>query len=310
MKKLLTLLFLSLVATNINAQNIAIQTFGNAKDKPILFLHGGPGYNSVAFEQTTAEKLSENGFYVISYDRRGEGRNDQLKAEFTFEQTFEDLNQIYKTYELNKSTLIGHSFGGVVATLFAEKYPEKIETLILVGSPISMQETLKNVISKSKAIYISNDDKVNLNYINMLEKMDSTSLEYSSYTFMHAMSNGFYSTKMPNEKAISLYQKFKTDSLLKIYASKMQYLAPQKFWENEKYTSITLAKNVKDLVAKKVPCFAISGKEDGLYSKEQVANLKNILGDTMVEYLENCSHNVFIDRQEKFIELLNNWTKK
>jgi len=309
MNKLLTLVVLILFGASINAQNIEVETFGNEKDKPIVFLHGGPGYNSVAFEQTTAEELSKNGFYVISYDRRGEGRNEQLKAEFTFNQTFEDLNQIYKTYDLKQSNLIGHSFGGVVATLFADKYPEKINTLILVGSPISMQETLRNVVSKSKAIYEEKDDKVNLNYINMLEKMDSTSLEYSSYSFMHAMSNGFYSTKTPNKKALILYQKFKSDSLLKKYASKMGYLAPQKFWENEKYTSISLTKNLQSLLTKKVNVFAVYGKEDGLYSKEQVEDLKNILGDTKVAYLENCSHNVFIDRQEKFIELFKDWTK-
>lgn len=309
MNKLLSLILLTIFGTIVNAQNLEVETFGNEKGKPIIFLHGGPGYNSVAFERTTAEELAKNGFYVISYDRRGEGRNEHLSAEFTFKQTFEDLNQIYKTYKLKKSTLIGHSFGGVVATLFADKYPEKIKTLILVGSPISMQETLRNIITKSKAIYATKDDKTNLNYINMLEKMDSTSLEYSSYSFMHAMSNGFYSTKSPNEKAINLYQKFQTDSLLKKYASKMEYLAPQKFWKNEKYTSISLTKNLENLIVKKVTIFAVYGKEDGLYSKEQVEKLKNILGDNKVKYLENCSHSVFIDQQENFIELLKGWTK-
>lgn len=309
MNKLLILLLLTIFGVNINAQNLEVETFGNKNNNPIIFLHGGPGYNSVTFEKTTAEELVKNGFFVISYDRRGEGRNKNLKAEFTFNQTFEDLNQIYKIYGLKKSTLIGHSFGGVLATLFAEKHPEKIKSLILVSSPISMQESLKNIISKSKSIYEKNDDKVNLKYIKMLEKMDSTSFEYSSYSFMHAMSNGFYSTKNPNKKAIELYQKFRTDSLLKKYASKMEYLAPQKFWENEKYTSISLTKSLKSLKVNKMNIFAIYGKEDGLYSKEQVESLKNNLGDNDVKYLEDCSHSVFIDQQEKFIELLKVWTK-
>ena len=213
----------------INAQNLEIETFGNEKDKPLIFLHGGPGYNSVPFERTTADELAKNGFFVISYDRRGEGRNEQLKAEYTFEQTFKDLNKIYESFELAKATLIGHSFGGIVATIFADKFPDKINSLILASVPISMQETLKNIVEKSKVIYKEKNDKANLNYINMLENMDSTSLEYSSYSFMHAMSNGFYSTKTPNAKAINLYKKFQSDTLLKKYASKMEYVAPQKF---------------------------------------------------------------------------------
>ncbi|MGY0426846.1 MAG: alpha/beta fold hydrolase, partial [Polaribacter sp.] len=183
------------------------------------------------------------------------------------------------------------------------------ETLILLSVPISMQETLRNIVSKSKEIYEKKEDKVNLNYISMLEKMDSTSLEYSSYCFMHAMSNGFYSTKKPNEKAINLYQKFQTDNLLKKYASKMEYLAPQKFWKNEHYTTISLKENLEELKSKKVKIYAIYGKEDGLYSKEQVEELKGILGGNKVKYLKNCSHNVFIDQQKEFIELLKEWTK-
>jgi proline iminopeptidase len=92
-----------------------------------------------------------------------------------------------------------------------------------------MQKTLSHIISKSKAINTKNEDKVDLNYISMLENMDPTSLEYSSYSFMHAMSNGFYTTTHPNEKALELYGKFQSDSLLKTYASKMGYVAPQNF---------------------------------------------------------------------------------
>jgi len=222
MNKILTLLFFFIIGNNAFTQNLQVETFGNEKDTPLIFLHGGPGYNSVVFERTTAEELANNGFYVISYDRRGEGRNEDLKAEFTFNQTFDDLNQIFEIYGLQKASLLGHSFGGVVATLFADKYPEKIETLILVGAPISIQETLTNIVVKCKAIYLEKNDKVNLNYISMLEKMDSSSLEYSSYSFMHAMSNGFYSTKNPNKEAILLYQKMQSDTLLKKYASKMK----------------------------------------------------------------------------------------
>ncbi len=304
--KLLTLILILKLIT-INAQNLKVQTFGNKNDRAIIFLHGGPGYNSVSFERTTAEKLSEKGFYVISYDRRGEGRNTKLDAEFTFNQTFDDLIYIYKTYNLKKASLVGHSFGGVIATLFADKYPNKVTSVILIGVPISLQKTLKNIVSKCKEIYTKNDDKINLYYIKLLEKMDTKSLEYSNYCFMHAMYNGFYTTKNPNKNAIDLYKKFKSDSLLKKYSNEMNYIAPQKFWKNEKYTSISLKNNLKNLKNNNIKIYGLYGKEDGLYSEDQINELKNILGNDSVKYLDNCSHNVFIDRQKEFINLLNNW---
>jgi len=183
----------------LNAQEIYSKAFGDPDDQPILFLHGGPGYNCVNFEATTAQQLAGKGFYVIVYDRRGEGRSKDPNAKFTFEVTFADLNKIYEKYGISKSSLIGHSFGGVVATLFAEKYPEKIQSVILVGAPISLQETFKTIISASKDIYESKNDSINLNYISLLEKMDTSSIQYSSYSFIHAMQNGFYTPNNVSE---------------------------------------------------------------------------------------------------------------
>jgi predicted alpha/beta-fold hydrolase len=112
MKSLFTLATIILTAFAVNAQSLYIKTFGNPKDKPLLFLHGGPGYNSVNFEQTTADRLSKSGFYVIVYDRRGEGRSLDNNAKFTFEQTFDDINTILAEKKIEKVSLLGHSFGG------------------------------------------------------------------------------------------------------------------------------------------------------------------------------------------------------
>ena len=291
-------------------QSIYTKAYGNSEDKPIIFLHGGPGYNSVNFEVTTAKQLAKKGFYVIVYDRRGEGRSKDANAQFTFQESFDDINVIYKKYEFKKATLIGHSFGGIVAILFAEEYPEKIESIILVGAPVSLQETFKTIISASKAIYQSKNDQTNLGYISMLENMDKSSLEYSSYSFMHAMQNGFYSPKNPSEEAKSIYAKFKTDSLMLKYSSQMTYEAPQGFWKNEQYTSIDLSANLKSLKDKNVKIYALYGKEDGLFSNKQITHLKNLIGEDNLKYLKNCSHNVFIDQQTEFINSIETWIKK
>jgi len=309
MKTIITSTILLLVTMFANGQSIYTKTFGSRKDKPIIFLHGGPGYNCANFEATTAQQLADIGFYVIVYDRRGEGRSKDLNAQFTFKETFDDLNTIYQKYGLTKSTLIGHSFGGVVATLFAEKYPEKIQSIILVGAPVSLQETFKTIISTSKTIYQTKNDSINLNYISMLENMDKSSIEYSSYSFMHAMKNGFYSPKNPTEEAKIIYSKFKTDTLLTKYASKMTYQAPQGFWKNEKYTTIDLTSNLKNLQAKNIKICGLYGKDDGLYSADQVKELQNILGENNVKYFDNCSHNVFVDQQSQFIDAVETWTK-
>ena len=71
-----------------SGQNLYIKTYGNEKDKPIIFIHGGPSGNATLFEGTTAQNLADQGFYVIAYDRRGEGRSIDPKATFTYEEAF------------------------------------------------------------------------------------------------------------------------------------------------------------------------------------------------------------------------------
>lgn len=310
MKRLFFILTILITTVIVRGQELYIKTFGNPDASPIIFLHGGPGYNSAGFEATTGNALSNNGYFVIVYDRRGEGRSKDVtpNAAFTFQQTFDDLIDIYKKFDLNKASLIGHSFGGIVASLFAEKYPDKVNKLILVSAPVSLQQTFKTILQSSEQIYKTKKDSTNLKYIAMLKKMDTASIEYASYCFAHAISNGFYTPKNMTEEAKAIYSHLRKDSLAK-YTSQMTYEAPQGFWKQEHYTTIDLTSNIKDLLLKKIKVYGLYGKDDGLYSAKQVLSLQRMLGTKNVKYLNNCSHNVFIDQQQAFIRSLKEWLK-
>jgi len=175
--------------------------------------------------------------------------------------------------------------------------------------PISLQETFKTILSNSKTIYQSKNDSINLNYISLLENMDKSLIEYNSYCLMHALSNGFYSPKKTIEEAKIIYSKFKTDTLLIKYASQMTYQAPQGFWKNEKYTTINLKTNLENLQVQKVHIFGLYGKDDGLFSINQVKQLQSLLGESNVKYFDNCSHSVFIDQQSKLLNAIEAWAK-
>jgi proline iminopeptidase len=288
-------------------QDLYMKTFGSNTDRPVIFLHGGPGYNAASFEATTAARLADSGFFVIVYDRRGEGRSP-ANASYTFAQTFEDINAIYAAHGLKKATLIGHSFGGVVATLFARTFPDKTAAVVLAGAPVSLQETFRTIIHKAKGIYTAGNDTAKLKFIDQLEKMDTASIIYSSYNFMVAMQNGFYSPKVPSQEAARIYVAFRKDTLAR-YAGKMTTQAPQGFWKNEQYTTLDLTADLKALVARGVRIYGLYGKEDGLYAPAQVAKLAELIGTTHVQYFDSCSHSVFIDQQTAFIDALKSWTK-
>ena len=306
MRNLITLVLIIYFTTSINAQTIYSKKYGHTEDEPLIFLHGGPGYNSVFFEVSTAQKLADAGFYVIVYDRRGEGRSKDISAKFTFEESFADLNAIYDKFGIEKANLIGHSFGGILGTLYAEDNPEKVKSIILMSAPVSIQETFSTIIRTSKQIYKKNEDSINLKYIKMLENMDKTSLEYASYSFGHAMLNNFYTPKQPSDSARHIYDKLNRNKTYQ-EGKTMTTHPTHGFWKNESYTQINLINHLKNLKTNSIEIYGLYGQEDGLFSKNQIKSIEKLIPQQNFRYYKNCSHNVFIDQQKLFISTLKNW---
>lgn len=295
---------LLLLTVGLYAQTLYTKAFGNPQDTPLLFLHGGPGYNSASFEYTTAQRLADQGFYVIVYDRRGEGRSTDSNAEYSLAEAGADIQTIMEQYKVSKVHLLGHSFGGILAVKFARIHPELVHSVVLIGAPVSLQESFTQIIARCKAIYETKNDLSNLKYLGLLQEMDKTSMMYASYCFMHAMRNGFYSPKHPTDEAKALYANMKTQPELVKWGGQMTQEAPMGFAKNDQYTTLDLTENIKQLVAKKMPVYGLYGQEDGLYSAQQIQALEQLLPKNHLYYWENCSHSVFIDQQTQFITTL------
>ncbi|WP_159476402.1 alpha/beta fold hydrolase [Dyadobacter sp. 3J3] len=307
MKKISTLLFLFLTISIANGQTIYSKTFGSIKNKPVIFLHGGPGNSSVYFEATTAQKLADKGFYVIIYDRRGEGRSKDENAKMNFNEYFEDLNDLYSKYGLTKATLIGFSFGGLVTAQFAEKYPKKVKSVVLVSALVSQQESYNTILRTTKAIYEKNGDNANLQDLALIEKMDKNSLEYRTACFKHATLNGYFKLKNPNPEAKEIYAGYATDPLITKYVKNEQSVPT--FWKNEPLKNLDVSGSLKKISSQKIPVFAIYGRQDGIFCEEQMAELRKIIGKDHLKYIDNSSHTLFIDQQAVFLSSVENWIK-
>lgn len=304
MKKLL-LAFIFTISIFANGQNLYIKTYGNKENKALIFIHGGPSGNSTLFESTTAQKLAELGFYVIIYDRRGEGRSADPDAKFTYKEAFQDLNFILKEYNLKKVTLIGHSFGGLVATLYTAKYPNKVNALVLAGALFSQQETYDHILSSVSKIALTKNDSSQLDKIKAIQKLNKNSAEYRKACFDLAGENNYF--KMPNPTAESkqLYSDYEASEFFKTNIRNKN--APLLFYQNEKQNNIDSRPLLKKIKAKRIPVYAIYGKDDRIFSKEQIISIKTISGKNHFALIENCSHYLFVDQQNEFLLQIKNW---
>ena len=106
--------------------------YGDRAGMPLVLLHGMPSDHSTWTR--IAPDLAAAGFWVITPDARGHGASTRTSA-YSLEQMREDLHQLAGALGLDRFVLGGHSMGGTVATLFAERYPGRLAGLILVDSP-------------------------------------------------------------------------------------------------------------------------------------------------------------------------------
>ncbi|OCA80056.1 alpha/beta hydrolase [Chryseobacterium contaminans] len=109
-----------------------------ANGKTILLLHG-KNFNGAYWERT-AKDLSEKGFRVIIPDQIGFGKSSKpYNYQFSFSQLAENTKAILDELGIDKTIVLGHSMGGMVATRFTLLYPEKVQKLIL-ENPIGLED--------------------------------------------------------------------------------------------------------------------------------------------------------------------------
>ena len=309
MTRIILLLFCILSTPTLNAQTTTIYSkpYGQSKNPSIIFIHGGPSGNSTLFEETTAEKLAGKGFYVIVYDRRGEGRSIDTTATFTYQEAFNDLNLIFEKYNIKKANLIGHSFGGLVATLFTQANPEKVNSLILAGALFSQQQTYDHIILTIKRNYQKKHDTLMLSKVTEVETLNKNSAEYRKQCFELASQNNYFKMPFPTSEANKLRENYELSEFYKQNIRNNQ--APLLFYKNETKNNINTKHILKDIKKSNIKLFAIYGQQDNIFSIQQLKEIKKIVRKPNFKIINNCSHYLFVDQQQTFIETIDKWLK-
>ena len=108
------------------------------RGQPIIVLHGGPDFDQ-SYLLPEMDELA-NAFRLIYYDQRGRGRSADrvLPEEVTLTSEVDDLDKVREYFHLKSSTLLGHSWGAVLALEYAVRHPQRVSHLILMNpAPVS-----------------------------------------------------------------------------------------------------------------------------------------------------------------------------
>jgi proline iminopeptidase len=112
-----------------------------------VFVHGGPGSNSNYFEATPSATLLAKQFSMVYYDQRGSGRSGSPKNKnFSLPRMLQDLEEIRQYLGYKKWAVMGHSFGGIIATQYAKDYPVTVSKLLLINCTLNVNASLSGQI--------------------------------------------------------------------------------------------------------------------------------------------------------------------
>jgi pimeloyl-ACP methyl ester carboxylesterase len=117
--------------TTADGRTLAYRRLGSG---PMLVCHpGGPGFSSLYLSNLGGLDAD---FELVLLDPRGTGGSDPAGDSRTYaiDDYADDLEQLREHLGLERLLLLGHSHGGVAATAYAARHPERVERLVLAST--------------------------------------------------------------------------------------------------------------------------------------------------------------------------------
>ena len=112
------------------------------RGKPLILLHGN-GENCDYFAGQVDELARS--WHVYALDTRGHGKTPRGTAPFTIRQFADDLLAFMDAHGIGKAHVLGFSDGGNIAMVFAMKYPERVDRLILDGANLNAKGVKRSI---------------------------------------------------------------------------------------------------------------------------------------------------------------------
>lgn len=118
----------------------------------LFVLHGGPGF-AMDYIVDDLAPLAQH-MRLVFHDQRGTGRSTLVTGAPALhaQRLVDDVEVLRGRSGLERINLLGHSWGAGLVALYAQRYPERVGRIVLVGPiPLRMSEltqTFKNISAK------------------------------------------------------------------------------------------------------------------------------------------------------------------
>jgi len=280
------------ITTPKGAFRVWTKRFGNNPKMKLLLLNGGPGATHEYFE-CMENFLPEKEIEFIYYDQLGTGFSDNPNDTTFWDlpRYVEEVEQVRKALHLTKDNffLLGHSWGGILATEYAIKYPNELKGLIISNMMASAPE-----YDKYSEVLARQMDPTVLKRVREIESAQ----DFSNPEYMRLLQPNFYEKhilRMPSAE----WPEPVTRSFSKMNQSLyITMQGPSEFGISGKLSKWDRSKDLKKI---KMPTLVIGAKYDTM-DPRHMEWMSTQFPKGHYLYCENGSHMSMYDDQETYFD--------
>lgn len=286
----------------VSDKKIYYEEYGSKNLPTIVYLHGGPGESCLTYTYQ-AQKLGEN-FHVISFDQYGVFRSDAIPEEQKAGVIYhvDLIEQMRIALGIESWIPLGHSFGGMLALVYAHNYLDSTDAVIYDCPMWSALHTARAIAETTLPYFEQNGiaDKAALckdilqNGISSKEAFDkATSIELKDGVgeYCHVIKMSAYN-KYINEH---IPEPNVTDDCWEKFISFTQKLRNEDdFYENYLPCIEKLGK----------PQMLIVGEYDMTCGKYEQEYFRKHSLNGKIKILKGCAHLSWFEQPEKYTKLI------
>ena len=275
---------------------IYYEEFG--KGEPLMIVHGGPGASHDYFLPYLLPLANKNRLVFI--DERGSGQSQRLEdaTQYTVENMVEDVEAVRKALDLGKMSLLGHSYGGVLAQAYALKYQQNLTHLILCSTFPSTSQ-MNQVLAKIK-------ENMPPELRNRIDKMEKAGLYGHGLPYEQNRYTNAYMTAAWGEGYFPyLYRNRPDPNYDPVASGNMSWRLYREMWGSDgEYVidgNLKSVEYVDKLSTIKVPTLITCGDHDECAPSLSEEMHAKIAGSKLVIFPQS-GHMTFVDQPNMFIK--------
>ncbi|WP_375581046.1 alpha/beta hydrolase [Marivirga tractuosa] len=265
-----------------NGAKLHYKVYGTGET--ILIINGEPGMNSNGFGDLAKELAKK--YQTIIYDQRGTGKStlDQVHNNtVTMDLMVKDIEALREHLKIEKWTLLGHSFGGILGYYYASKHPERVKAMIQSSSG-GMDLALLSLINIREKLTKMEWDSLQY-YGNKINEGDTT------YATLLKRGEFMAPAYLYNREYIPVLAERMTQGNMQLNGL---------VWSDLRRINYDTKESMKSF---EQPVLIFHGKND-LLETSVAETAHNILPNSQLELLDRCAHYGWLDRPDVYFDLI------